>query len=81
MLPLFLAMFKTFTRICRENNSKRTPLPAPLPAPVPVKVPKKDFLIMEEWNTIIKPENYVQPEDLLLTPEPNKAHWYAFLVQ
>jgi len=91
MLPLFLAMFKTFTRVCRQNNSTRNPvpipvpvpvpIPVPVPVPVPIKVPKKDFLIMEEWNAIIKPENYVQPEDLLLTPEPNKGHWYTFLVQ
>ena len=81
MLPLFLAMFKTFSRVCRQNNSTKIPVPIPVPVPVPIQEPKKDFLIMEEWNTIIKPENYVQPDDFLLTPEPNNFHWYAFLVQ
>jgi len=80
-------MLKRFTRNYRVNNSTRIPLPmrvpvpVPIPLPIPVKEPKKDFLIMEDWNTIIKPENYVQPENFLLTPEQNKAHWYAFLIQ
>lgn len=40
-------------------------------------VKKKDFMKMEEWNTIIPNV----PKDYLLTPEPNKADWYAFLMQ
>ena len=75
LFPFILASFLKMQRL--ERNSRRQP-PAPVVKKNNTKAPpKKDFLVMEEWNTIIPPPK----NDLLLTPEPNKSHWYAFIIQ
>ena len=91
LLFVFLLPF-IITCIFKSEQAKRqamkqgqVPAPVPVPLPAPVKnitkpPPKKDFLIMEEWNTIIPPEN-VKKSDFLLVPQLNNPHWYAFLLQ
>jgi hypothetical protein len=59
--------FNNQERNKKQNNTKTKPRVNP------------DFMKMTEWNTIV-PER-PSTHDYLLTPEPNKAHWYAFLFQ
>jgi hypothetical protein len=81
MLPFIIASFFKMTRLERNSRNQTHPEVKKNITKAPKLQPKKDFLVMEEWNTIIPPEVSLPTNDFLLTPDPNKALWYAFLLQ
>jgi hypothetical protein len=81
LLPFIIA---AFLKRSGRNSLNATKMEDPFTKKNDSFVKKKDFMKMEEWNTIIPdvPATMLNsPKDYLLTPEPNKADWYAFLMQ
>ena len=83
LLPFIITcIFKSKnTHSPSRKKAEKVDVPLPVKENLAKMPPQKDFLKMDDWNTIVNPEKNLKSKDFLLTPDPNNGHWYAFIVQ